>query len=300
MRYKWIIGIGLLLGLSLGTVHGSARTYRALIVAIAKYPAHSGWASLHADRDKELLCGCFRKYAFEDIRVCADEAATYQRITTELDGLVRRAEPGDRVWIHFSCHGQQMEDLNGDEPDGLDEALVPYDARMYYEPGVYEGECHLRDDELNEYLTAIRKRLGEAGEVWVSLDACHSASATRGDESSGRRIRGTCLIFSANPGFQPPDMPGNGYVDVPLRSEAGWAPLTVLSACQSYQDNWECEVDGRGYGVLSYAIARAFADYAGWPENDERFLREIDKLVRRLSPWQTPVIESTKRAMEWD
>ena len=96
MRHKWIIGIGLL-GLSLGTVHGSARTYRALIVAIAKYPAHSGWASLHADRDKELLCDCFRKYAFEDIRVCADEAATYQRITTELDGLVRRAEPGDRV-----------------------------------------------------------------------------------------------------------------------------------------------------------------------------------------------------------
>ena len=51
---------------------------------------------------------------------------------------------------------------------------------------------------------------------------------------------------------------------------------------------------------LTDTIARAFADYVEWPENDDRFLREIDKLVRRLSPWQTPVIESTKRTMEWD
>ena len=41
-------------------------------------------------------------------------------------------------------------DDNGDEEDGLDEALIPYDAQFWYAPGEYEGQNHLRDDELGE------------------------------------------------------------------------------------------------------------------------------------------------------
>ena len=273
---------------------GFAQTRRALLVTISEYPTHSGWSDIHADNDKELLQKRFRQHSFREIRSCANENATYRQITRELKALAKRANPGDIVWIHFSCHGQQMEDLDHDEPDGLDEALIPYDASMYYEQGVYEGERHLRDDELNDYLTAIRQRLGNGGELWVSLDACHSASATRGDETEGRRVRGTCLIFSANPGFVPPEIPGNGYTDTPLRQENDWATLTVLSACQSYQDNCEREINGTWYGILSYAISEALDDHPDWPGHTERFLRTIDKTIRQLSPYQTPVLETTK------
>ncbi len=284
-----LLGMGGWLALS-----GMAQTRRVLGVMIAEYPAHSGWSSLHADNDWSLLRISFLRQGFSDIRLCKDKEATYQGITTALSGLRESVNPGDTVWIHFSCHGQQMEDLDGDEPDGLDEALIPYDARMYYEKGMYEGESHLRDDELNRYLTEIRKRLGGKGALWVSLDACHSASATRGDEAEGQWIRGTNLIFSANWGFVPPDVPGNGYVDTPLEQRDGWASITVLSACKPYQDNCECKVDGRWYGVLSYSIGKVLDRLPDWAEDTDRFLREVDKRVRRMSPFQTPVFETTK------
>lgn len=275
-----LLGMGWWLVLS-----GMAQTRRVLGVMIAKYPPHSGWSSLHADNDWSLLRMSFLRQGFSDIRLCKDKEATYQGITTALRGLRESVNPGDTVWIHFSCHGQQMEDLDGDEPDGLDEALIPYDAQMYYEKGVYEGESHLRDDELHTYLTEIRKRLGGRGKLWVSLDACHSASATRGDEVEGRWIRGTNLIFSANLGFMPPDVPGNGYVDTPLEQKEDWALIIVLSACKSYQDNCECKVDGRWYGVLSYSIGKALDRLPDWAEDTDRFLREVDKRVRRMSPF---------------
>ena len=49
-------------------------------------------------------------------------------------------------------------DDNGDEEDGLDESLVLYDAGYWYIPGKYEGENHLRDDELGMWINKLRKK----------------------------------------------------------------------------------------------------------------------------------------------
>jgi hypothetical protein len=32
--------------------------------------------------------------------------------------------PGDIIYLHFSCHGQPFEDMNGDEADGWDESYL--------------------------------------------------------------------------------------------------------------------------------------------------------------------------------
>ena len=104
---------------------------------------------------------------------------------------------GDLVYIHFSCHGQPVEDLNGDEPEGWDEALVPIDAKKVYQKGVYEGKNHIIDDELNEYLREIRTKVGKNGFVYVVVDACHAGSSYRGDEEE-RITRGTNRGFTAS------------------------------------------------------------------------------------------------------
>ena len=54
------------------------------------------------------------------------------------------------------------------------------------------------------------------------------------------------------------------------------------------------QVDGRWYGVLSYSIGKALDRLPDWAEDTDRFLREVDKRVRRMSPFQTPVFEITK------
>ena len=47
---------------------------------------------------------------------------------------------GDIVYLHFSCHGQPVEDLDGDEKDGWDESIVPYDAWKKPISGIYDGK----------------------------------------------------------------------------------------------------------------------------------------------------------------
>ena len=98
---------------------------------------------------------------------------------------------GDIVVLHYSGHGQQIYDDDGDEIDGYDEAIIPYDGKISFKTGKYGGENHLRDDELGRMINQIRKKIGQAGDVIVILDSCHSGTATRDFSPS----RGTDIKF---------------------------------------------------------------------------------------------------------
>lgn len=289
VRIGWII-----CWLFLYTICCSAGENRALLVAISHYPAHSGWMPIHAKNDLTLLTTVLDRFHFQHKNrlILKDEAATHQAIINALKQQSELASEGDRVWIHFSGHGQQMEDDNGDEPDGLDESLIPYDAQMYYRKGVYEGENHLRDDELNHYLTAIRRKLGNTGSLWVSLDACHSGSATRGEKDEW--MRGVNVIFSANPGFLPPEKTESSYIDTPLLQEEGLSPLTVLSACRADQNNYEYKVGDRWYGVLTYCFCGVLNDCAVWPA-PEALISALKAKMSKLTNKQRPVFETTHK-----
>ena len=41
--------------------------------------------------------------------------------------LTSRSKPGDCVFVLYSGHGGQTEDLDGDEEDGMDETMIPVD-----------------------------------------------------------------------------------------------------------------------------------------------------------------------------
>ncbi|MDR0864257.1 MAG: caspase family protein [Candidatus Symbiothrix sp.] len=272
---------------------GFARTNRALVVAISNYPDHSSWNTIHADNDRKILLPVLRKQGFSEknISVLKDEQATKKQIVTALQLLGKNAKPGDVVFIHFSCHGQQMEDDNGDEPDGLDESLVPYDAKMFFNSGKYEGENHLRDDELEKYLLAIRKKLGNKGNLIVSLDACHSQSGSRGDEEEEEFVRGTAVIFSRNAGYKGTNT--KEYKDVPLVQTNGLSPLTVLSACKSYQNNYEYKADnGIYYGTLTYAICSLDNQYLILT-NYIQWLNELKKRTKQFMSRQEAIFETT-------
>jgi hypothetical protein len=44
--------------------------------------------------------------------------------------LVAGAQPNDSLFLHFSGHGGQTDDLDGDEDDGLDETIYPLDFKQ--------------------------------------------------------------------------------------------------------------------------------------------------------------------------
>ena len=127
-------------------------TKRALIIGIGTYPDESGWSTISGDKDiaiveKTLLANGFKQ---DDIAVLANSQATHDAIVHSFETLVQSSQKGDIVYIHFSGHGQLITDTNGDEPNGFDESWIPYDARKVFTKGIYEGENHLVDDQLNE------------------------------------------------------------------------------------------------------------------------------------------------------
>ena len=240
-----------------------AQTNRALLVSISRYPDESGWEEIHAANDvllvRSLLGNC--GYRDKDIATLADAQATKQNIIRSLQNLYDATQPGDHVHLHFSCHGQQMMDDNGDEEDGLDEALIPYDALFWYLPGEYEGENHLRDDELGEWIRRLRRKAGGQGHITVVLDACHSGTGNRLPEADDY-IRGTGYIFA--PDDYVPTPGKHQELSLPLKPETGLAPAAVFSACLAEETNFE-HFDAhrsRYYGLLTFAFCETVREAA--------------------------------------
>ena len=98
-----------------------AQQKHALVVAIADYPTESGWSKINSDNDVSILVPEFKRLGFR-LSTLVNKEATKQGILHALKQLTKQAHCNDFVCIHFSCHGQQMEDDNQDEPEGLDEA----------------------------------------------------------------------------------------------------------------------------------------------------------------------------------
>lgn len=224
----------------------------ALLIGIGQYPEESGWSIIHGDNDvriiKQLLIG--QSFKEDNIASLINSSATKSNIMSALNELRSRAEQGDVVYIHFSGHGQQVTDLDGDEPDHYDEAWIPYDALKKYEAGVYEGGNHILDDELNLYLNGLRSKVGPRGKIVLVADACHSGSGSRGLSKEGDEFaRGT------NDKFEIP-----GRVPNVIKKEAPVYWLYV-GACKPYQTNYEYKTsDGTYYGSLSFVIANGDTD----------------------------------------
>ena len=106
------------------------------------------------------------------LSTAATKAAIHQAITV---WLAERAKPDDLAIFYFAGHGSQAYDLDGDEPDDLDETLAPADVQQL------SSVNDIRDDEFRAWLSSI------GTDVVVILDSCHSGTATRG--SSEMRTR---------------------------------------------------------------------------------------------------------------
>lgn len=78
--------------------------------------------------DVDLLCPALEHFGFKVTKLI-DSQATHAGIINSLKALIKRARFGDQIYLHFSCHGQQMKSSSPKETDGLDEAMVPYDAK---------------------------------------------------------------------------------------------------------------------------------------------------------------------------
>jgi len=269
----------------------------ALIIAIGDYPKSSGWNPISSPNDVPLVKAALAAQGFDTLQhvvVIRDREATKKGILDALQKhLTNKVMAGDVVVIHYSGHGQQAWDMGEkDEYDGYDEALVPYDAPMRFIKGKYEGENHLRDDELQEALTQLRTKLGTDGNLLVVLDACHSGTATRGIG----KYRGTKVIMAPDDYVPQPRDKSRGSSDHEWAENTagdGLAPMVVISGASADELNFETKDEqGRDVGSLSYAFSRAVTQAT----NTTSYRGLFDQIrvdMSAFAPRQTPQIEGT-------
>ena len=291
--YLRIAALGLLMVML--PLIGYTQSKRAFMVGISNYSSNQlladgkGWNDIHGENDVKLLAPTLKKQGFTIQKLCNKEA-TANNIRKSLASFSAKCKSGDIVYLHFSCHGQPFEDYDGDENDGWDEALVPFDALKEYHQGKYTGENHITDDELNGYLKTIRNNVGPKGIVYVVIDACHAGSSYRGEEDEDSIvIRGTDKGFSKSNKQYAPRIDKRGKIKV--ESSAQMANICILEACRSYQVNSEIRNDGKYYGSLSYYVNKVLQSArldksTSWMENVAQLMNKDVRLVR-----QNPVIE---------
>ena len=244
-----IIGIILMVAIA-----GNAQRKRAFMVGISHYDtALTGyqWNNINGVEDINLLSPILKKQGFY-LTTLLDEQATYLNITSQLSTFTKQTKKGDLVYLHFSAHGQPVEDLNGDEEDGWDEAIIPIDAYKNYKKDVYEGKNHLLDDQLNTYIKKLRAKIGATGFLYVVIDACHAGTSSRANDET---VRGTKVGFTYNNKVFKPSTQKKSHYKVDVTPKM--SHVMYLEACRPEQVNMEIKVKDKRYGPLSYNIAQA-------------------------------------------
>lgn len=256
---------------------------RALLIGIGRYahllPARQLRGPLP---DVQALADVLSTaYAFDSLLVLADEQATRQGILDALTALVNAAQPGDFVLIHYSGHGSRVPDLHGDEPDGWDSSLVPYDGRD--SDGLIPD---ILDDELNPFLGRLVNER-QVGDLILFFDSCHSTGMTRTDES----------LFPAQPrSLEPPpaaarlmETEAAAIVAAPVWQPGG-EQFIAFYACQSAETAFELSFDADTvHGALTEALLRALR---GREVKSYRDLWEsVARRMAQTAPQQHPQVE---------
>jgi len=104
----------------------------------------------------------------ERMRVLMDdgqnEQPTKANIEAAMKWLISDVQPGDALFLHFSGHGLNVPDQDGDEESGFDQALAPVD---------YQTAYVILDDWI---LSDIINPLPEGVYMFSVMDCCHSGS----------------------------------------------------------------------------------------------------------------------------
>lgn len=264
----------------------AAQTKRAFLVGISDYPKEdeTSWSNIHGANDVDIISKTLKKHSFK-VTSLTNNAASADRIRKSLKSFSANCKKGDIVYVHFSCHGQPFEDVDGDEEDGWDEALVPVDAMKIYQKGKYVGENHITDDELNGNLKDLREIVGTKGFVYVVIDACHAGSSYRGDEDEDSIItRGTDMGFSMSNKQYVPRIDKRGKIKV--EKSNNMANICILEACRSYQVNSEIKESGKYFGSLSYYVNKVLQSVklgsnTSWTERVVHLMNQDVRLVRQ-------------------
>ena len=262
-----------------------AQCKRALVFGLGEYEDKT-WNKINGDKDIDYVLEMLVAMGYTDVVTLKNAQATKTAMVDAFALLAARCQKGDKVYVHYSGHGQMITDLDGDESlkwsgrhSLWDESWIPYDAYMVYGK-MDDGSKHFTDDEVAVCLTAVREAIGDHGELVVVVDACHSGDATCGEEIAP--LRGVGVKFN---------MPRNSSVQ--QVAEPVTEQWLTISACKPFQLNME--MSQPQVGKLTYALYMIGAGV--FDLDSEELQQRLTKFMEEnkgLLP-QTPVVSGAKK-----
>ena len=275
------ISVVMLCSLTFGVGKKSSRKSRgrALLVGINRYQQPWVPPTPGAEEDATETSKFIKeKYGFLDseIQVLLGKEATAANIVQEFRRwLIEGTEPGDRVFFLYSGHGSRVPDDNGDEEDGYDEVLAPYDVNLPDDPKL-QGTTFdhiIRDDLIGQLIAQLSGR-----HVVMVFDSCHSGTISRSAGNSQQeektyprylpspeqlakwraaqgRTRGRQEAVDYEVRDNPQHMRDLKLID---QKEVGPSTgIVVISAAQAGQVAYPMSVSGGARGALSYVFNEA-------------------------------------------
>ncbi|KAI0746263.1 caspase domain-containing protein [Daedaleopsis nitida] len=211
-----------------------------------------------------------RGYSKDDIVMLTDDATdarsrpTRANILDAMHWLVKGAQPNDSLVFHYSGHGGQVKDRNGDEMDGYDEVIFPLD---------YKRAGYIVDDLMHSIMV---KSLPRGCRLTALFDSCHSGS-----------VLDLPYLYSSDGRVK-----GSQVKEKWVTSKATPADVISWSGCKDSQtsaDTWEA---GSATGAMSYAFMSSLHNN---PDQTYQELLRAIRVILKKKYSQKPQLSSSHR-----
>ncbi|KOS21168.1 Metacaspase-1A [Escovopsis weberi] len=214
-------------------------------------------------------------YKREDMVILTDDQQnpvshpTRANILRAFGWLVNGAEPNDSLFLHYSGHGGQVEDEDGDEDDGYDECIYPVD---------HETAGPIIDDEIH---FRVVKPLKQGVRLTAIFDSCHSATvmdlpyvySTKGvlkepnlAKEAGQGLLGAFTAYASGDmagvassvfGFAKTAFMGDGAYNKTKDTRTSAADVVMWSGSKDDQTSADATINAQATGAMSWAFISA-------------------------------------------
>lgn len=269
---------------------------KALLIGINRYriPGADLRGCVNDVKNMQAVLTRYYGFASTDIKVLTDYSATTAAMKAAIRKLVAGARKGDVLLLHYSGHGANVPDANGDEADERDEILCPTDL---------DWKKPLLDDWLRRTFDRLRRGVS----LTVIMDCCHSGTNTRAilppdapviprylpnpwdlvAVESGRRLRGTVTgsLRKSSRARRRRDV-----VDSDM-------PELLITGCRDTQTSADAYIGGNYNGALTYCLVEAIEE-SGGRLSYRQLQQGAAKRLRRGKFSQVPQLESRRGSFD--
>ena len=294
---------------------------KALLLGINKYKRVGSLRGCVNDVNNmnRLLTESFR-FDPRNIHKLIDEEVVKSNVMAEMKWLLKDAKPSDRVILHFSGHGSQTADVDGDEADRVDELICLHDMD-FGNPNTY-----LLDDELRKWTQGLPAGV----QLTIVFDSCHSGTGTRmllnptGSRSAkpkyvmvdvktsaaratsgGMRGLGVHEVVEAVTRPDSPDAVRLRFVEPPIeiqnainqRKQSGRRGLVVanmnhvlLAGCKDTQESADAHIENDFHGAFTFHLCKTIRS-AGVNIDRKALIERVERSLFDARFSQSPQLE---------